>query len=108
FSQAPLRPTHGVAQRTSWLSCCGNNDAGFYDAGIDTNIEAKNETEEGEESGRDEDAGTKEQETKEVMVLEFILIDRSNFLALKKQILGVYVDYFLFWFFFSLSFSSDL
>ncbi|KAF3535058.1 hypothetical protein F2Q69_00019005 [Brassica cretica] len=44
----------------------GNNDAGFYDAGIDTNIEAKNETEEGEESGRDEDAGTKEQETKEV------------------------------------------
>ncbi|WZY75106.1 hypothetical protein YC2023_021490 [Brassica napus] len=21
--EAPLRPTHGVAQRTSWLSCCG-------------------------------------------------------------------------------------
>ncbi|CAN6840024.1 unnamed protein product, partial [Brassica oleracea] len=98
FSQAPLRPTHGVAQRTSWLSCCGNNDAGFYDAGIDTNIEAKNETEEGEESGSDEDAGTKEHETKEVKPR--LMTDRSNFLALKKQILGIYVDYLLFWFFF--------
>jgi len=24
---APVRPTHGVAQRTSWLSCCGLFDA---------------------------------------------------------------------------------
>ncbi|CAA7042869.1 unnamed protein product [Microthlaspi erraticum] len=25
--EAPVRPTHGVAQRTSWLSCCGLFDA---------------------------------------------------------------------------------